>query len=64
LTAQNDRIGNDLCKECEDGHGLSRRTFWRAIDELREAGDLTTDGGKGTGKQTVLHLALGKSAEP
>ena len=34
----------------------SEKTFWRAVDEMEEAGELTKDGGPGTGKQIVLHL--------
>jgi hypothetical protein len=64
LTAENDRTGNDLCRECEKALGVSRQTFWRAIEDLCEAGDLITDGGKGTGKQTLLHLVLSKTPEP
>ena len=55
LTSENDQIGNDLCDEWEKA-GETRKTFWRAVDDLETAGDLTRDGGTGTGKQVVLHL--------
>lgn len=53
LRRQNHQIGNHL-EETFDG---SRQTFWRAVDELVEAGAITVDGGKGAGKQKTLHLA-------
>jgi hypothetical protein len=56
LTRQNDLIGNDLCDQWESNHGGSYKTFWRAVKDMTEAGDLATDGGTGTGKQKVLHL--------
>jgi hypothetical protein len=55
LTRENDQIGNDLC-ELWEKDGESERTFWRAVDELRDAGELVTDGGPGTGQQIRLHL--------
>jgi hypothetical protein len=55
LAAQNDLIGNDVFVECEKKTGVSRQTFWRAVDDMRESGELTTDGGRGTGKQMLLH---------
>jgi hypothetical protein len=62
LTRQNDQIGNDLCADWVKDGG-SEKTFWRAVDAVKDAGDLTTDGGKGTGKQTVLHLIDSKTAQ-
>ncbi len=56
LTTQNDRIGNEMAIECERANDLSAKTFWRAVDEMVSAGELVKDGGKGTGKQVVLHL--------
>ena len=56
LAKQNDQIGNDLCGQWEKDHGESDKTFWRAVKDMTEAGDLATDGGPGTGKQVVLHL--------
>jgi len=55
LTWQNEQIGNDLCTKWEAGGGSSK-TFWRAVDDLESAADIATDGGTGTGKQTILHL--------
>jgi len=55
LSRGNDRTGNDLCAEWE-ATGGNRKTFWRAVDDLKAAEDLTTDGGPGTRKQVVLHL--------
>ena len=54
--AQNDLIGNDLFVECEKKSGVSRQTFWRAVEDMKGNGELTTDGGRGTGKQMILHL--------
>ena len=56
LTSQNDEIGNALCARWMKDHGGNDKTFWRAVEDLKTDGDLTTDGGKGTRKQTVLHL--------
>jgi hypothetical protein len=61
LTLQNDRIGNDLCAECERSLKVSRQTFWRAVERLEADGDITTDGGPGTGTQTILHLIVDQS---
>jgi hypothetical protein len=62
LTQQNDRIGNDLCSEWSKDGG-NPKTFWRAVDELRD-GELATDGGKGTRKQMVLHLLRDSDKTP
>jgi AAA domain len=56
LAAQNDLIGNNLFIECEKKTGVSRQTFWRAVEGMKGDGELTTDGGRGTGKQMMLHL--------
>ena len=56
LAAQNDLIGNNVFIECEKKTGVSRQTFWRAVEDMSGNGELTTDGGRGTGKQMVLHL--------
>ncbi len=56
LTAQNDAIGNELCGRWEKDHAGNHRTFWRAVKDMTVAGDLATEGGKGTGKQKILHL--------
>ena len=65
LTRQNDQIGNDLCSEWSKGNE-NPKTFWRAVDDLRDAGELATDGGKGSRKQMVLHLLrdLDKTPSP
>jgi hypothetical protein len=55
LARQNDRIGNELRAEWEETGG-NGKTFWRAVDAMVEAGELTKDGGPGTRKPTVLHL--------
>jgi hypothetical protein len=55
LARQNDLIGNELCAEWAKSGG-NRKTFWRAVDALVGAGELTKDGGPGTRKETVLHL--------
>jgi hypothetical protein len=55
LTTENDRIGTELCQAWVKDGG-NAKTFWRAKDELEEAGELATDGGLGTRKQLVLHL--------
>jgi hypothetical protein len=63
LTKRNDQIGNELCARWEKDRGGNDKTFWRAVDDMRGEGDLTTDGGKGTGKQTLLHLN-GQNPDP
>jgi hypothetical protein len=63
LTTENDLIGNDLCSQFQEETSLSEKTFWRAVREMEAEGDLTTDGGRGTGKQTVLHLS-GQNPKP
>jgi hypothetical protein len=55
LTRENDRIGSHLRDEWEKSGGNSR-TFWRAVDDLQATGDLSTEGGRGSGKQKILHL--------
>jgi hypothetical protein len=52
LTKQNDQIGNDL----QTRSGVSRTTFWRAVEGMEADDELTTEYGPGTGQQTVLHL--------
>jgi hypothetical protein len=56
LTRENDRTGNALRAEWEKTGGCER-TFWRGVDDLAEASELTKDGGTGTGRQVVLHLS-------
>ena len=63
LLKQNDQIGNDLCGQWEKDHGESEKTFWRAVKDMTEAGEMATEGGKGTRSQTVLHLN-GQNPEP
>jgi hypothetical protein len=55
LARENDRIGNELCAEWVKTGGKPD-TFWRAVDDLTESTEIVIDGGKGTGKQTKLHL--------
>jgi hypothetical protein len=57
LTSQNDRKAAALLSEWEKGGG-SEGTFWRAMRDMQVEGDLTTDGGKGTGKPMIFHLIL------
>jgi hypothetical protein len=57
LTQRNDQIGNELAAECGKATKVSDSTFWRAVDDMRENGELVTRGGKGTGRQTVLSLS-------
>jgi hypothetical protein len=61
LTSQNDRIANELCAECEEKHTVSRQTFWRAVRAMESDGDIVTDGGTGTGMQTILHLVAAQN---
>jgi hypothetical protein len=63
LAAQNDRIANDLARDFEVIGG-TESTFWRAAREMKADGELTFDGGKGTGKQTRLHLSSVKTPNP
>ena len=62
LKSQNDQIGNELASECETMHAVSIKTFWRVVDEMEQSGEIVTDGGKGTGKQKVLHLLPDQTA--
>jgi hypothetical protein len=55
LARQNDQIGNDLCSEWVKT-GEAADTFWSAVRKLEADGEIVTDGEKGTGKQTKLHL--------
>jgi hypothetical protein len=59
LARQNDRTGNELCREWEKS-GENAKTFWRAVDDLANQGDISTDGGPGTRMQKVLHLPSGR----
>jgi hypothetical protein len=63
LALENDQIGNELCARWEKERGGTNKTFWRAVHDMEGKGELTSDGGKGTGKQTILHLA-DKTPEP
>ena len=55
LGRYNDQVGTKLCDEWE-GSGHSKSTFWRAVEDMEKDGELTTDGGTGTGRQKILHL--------
>jgi hypothetical protein len=55
LTRQNHQLANDINAEWMKTDG-TYKTFWRAVEELEAAGELTREGGPGTGRQTVLHL--------
>jgi hypothetical protein len=50
------RIGNDLADEWA-GKGESKKTFWRAVDDMAKEGVVTIDGGPGTRRQKTLRLA-------
>jgi hypothetical protein len=63
LSQNNDQVGNDLCHEWTKTGG-SKTTFWRVVNDMADSGDLTTDGGSGTGKQTILHLNCPKTPKP
>ena len=63
LARENDQIGIELCRKFEKS-GRSNSTFWRAVDELQDSGDITSDGGPGTRRQRVLHLVLPPKPEP
>jgi AAA domain len=56
LKAKGRAIGNELCAKYEDKKKGSQATFWRAVKELKDAGELTTDGGPGTRQQMALEL--------
>jgi hypothetical protein len=61
LARQNDQIGNELCAEWVNS-GEKPDTFWRAAKDMTGS-EIVTDGGKGTGKQTVLHLIVHASSQ-
>ncbi len=63
LARDNDQIANILCAKWESEHEGSRKTFWRARDSLEASGDLLSDGGPGTGEQTMLHLYEDKTSD-
>jgi hypothetical protein len=62
LTRENDQIGNDLCAEWTKRLKCTDDTFWRAVRDMEGAGQIVSDGGKGTGKQMVLHLRVANAA--
>jgi hypothetical protein len=64
LRARDDRIANDLCSECQEKTQVSRQTFWRAVEAMEEAGELATEGGNGTGQQTVLRRTVQNPPAP
>jgi hypothetical protein len=49
-----DCLATELCAKWEAGGG-SDKTFWRAVNDMQEAGEVVADGGKGTGRQMLLH---------
>ena len=57
LTQENDRQATLLLTAWEKESG-SEGTFWRAMRDMQNDGELTTDGGKGTGKRMIFHLIL------
>jgi hypothetical protein len=63
LAVTNDQTANELAVRCDTEHAISEKTFWRAVEDLRENGEIVTDGGKGTGRQTTLHRILKGTAD-
>ena len=63
LAQQNDRQATKLLADWEKESG-SEGTFWRAMRDMKHDGELTSDGGTGTGKKMTLHLILRKPAAP
>jgi hypothetical protein len=63
LTVQNNRKATALLNEWEKSGG-KEATFWRAMRDMRDDGELTTDGGKGTGKPMTFHLILQNPPAP
>ena len=57
LAQQNDRQATKLLADWEKESG-SEGTFWRAMRDMKHDGELTSDGGTGTGKKMTLHLIL------
>ena len=55
LADKNDRVGKDLEAEWV-ATGESYKTFWRAFENMKDAGELESEGGTGTGKRMILHL--------
>jgi hypothetical protein len=53
LGRENDQPARDLAAEWIKNGG-NGRTFWRAVSELCDSGELVSDGGKGTGKRMIL----------
>jgi hypothetical protein len=63
LTFQNDRKATELFREWEKSGG-SEPTFWRAMRDMKNDGDLNTEGGKGTGKPMIFQLILQNPPPP
>jgi hypothetical protein len=55
LAEENNQIGNSLCSRFKETGG-SEQTFWRAVENMSANGELVADGGRGTRRQTVLHM--------
>ena len=55
LATRNDRVGKELEADWV-AIGESDKTFWRGVNEMVEAEEVTTEGGTGTGRRKVLHL--------
>lgn len=51
LTETNDQVGNEMQELAEKELGVSRKTFWRAVNDMEEEGSLVKDG-----KPYHLHL--------
>jgi hypothetical protein len=56
LSAHNDQTWGSLVTRWETQRDGNYKTFERAVKSMRDGGELCSDGGKGTGRQMVLHL--------
>jgi hypothetical protein len=54
LDRENDQLASDLGAQWVLGGG-SLKTFWRAVNELCESGEVAAEGGRGKGKRMILH---------
>jgi hypothetical protein len=64
LDKEDHLIANALCAACLQEIECSEDTFWRAVLDLVTEGRMTRDGGKGTGRPTVLHRVPQTAAAP
>jgi hypothetical protein len=59
LSQKGDQVWTDLQEACEKDKGVSKTTFWRAVESLKQSGQVATEGGPGTGRQMILTLGRG-----